>query len=80
MKGTSKNPYFVTMLRYSQKIFPYISVVCCVKFFVPTLSYLEIRIFRGALKMVGVYPGHCGSHHTEIEMIGDSMTVSGLAF
>ncbi|MDP1558651.1 MAG: hypothetical protein Q8K59_01945, partial [Nitrosomonas sp.] len=45
-KGTSKNPYlraaalrlaclprFVTILRCSQKIFPYLSIICCVNIF-----------------------------------------------
>ncbi|MDP1787370.1 hypothetical protein, partial [Nitrosomonas sp.] len=31
--GTSKNPNFVTTLCYSQKMFPYISVICCVTIF-----------------------------------------------
>ena len=30
-------------------------------------------------KVIGVYPGY-GGHHAEVEMIGNGMTVSGLAF
>ena len=41
-----KNSDFVTILRYSQKMFPYISVICCVYIF---CSHLVLfRIFRGA--------------------------------
>ena len=41
IKGTSKNPYFVTILRCSQKIFPYLSIICCVYIF-----YSRLVLFR----------------------------------
>jgi hypothetical protein len=31
-------------------------------------------------KMIGVYPGYGGGHHTEVEVTGDGMVVPGLAF
>ena len=32
------------------------------------------------IKVVGVYPGYGGGHHAEIEMVGNGMVVSDLAF
>ena len=33
LQGIAKNPYFVTILRCSQKMFPYLSIIGCVNIF-----------------------------------------------
>ncbi|SEQ98338.1 hypothetical protein SAMN05421690_10055 [Nitrosomonas sp. Nm51] len=40
----------------------------------------SVTTLRCFFKVIGVYPGYGGSHHAEVEMIGNGMTVSGLAF
>jgi len=44
-KGTSKNSYFAVILRCSQKMFPYISIICRVNIFYSRLVLLRTLNF-----------------------------------